>query len=322
MRAKTLALLLLAASPSALADGILTLKVDNDIFASGDDGHYTNGLEGQWTFRPAADHWTRSLSESLPVWSRGTLDMASYRFGQQIYTPENTSAHQLIESDRPYAGYLYAGLSLFQDERDDTLRQSDSLYIDIGVVGPAAGGKFIQNNFHHLIDSDRAEGWHNQLSNEPTLAVGWNRAWWHRGSIGSLETEYGPNVGVTLGNLYDFAETGYMVRVGRGLSDVYGIPNVSPSQSGRTFFTPNRGGWYVFAGLTGRYVAHNMLLDGNTFEDSAEVDRRPLVGDALTGVALTYDRWSVAFTAVWRTHEFEAQDDSDKFGSLTISTWL
>ncbi len=38
------ALLVVVASP-ADADGLFTLKSENDIYSGGSDGHYTNGLE-------------------------------------------------------------------------------------------------------------------------------------------------------------------------------------------------------------------------------------------------------------------------------------
>ncbi|MCX2524666.1 lipid A deacylase LpxR family protein [Larsenimonas rhizosphaerae] len=323
MRLPALALALTAFSPAALASGTVSLKLDNDIFTGDGDGHYTNGLEAQWTFSPGKDHWTRDLSSALPLWSRGTLAAVSYHLGQQIYTPENTDAHDPVKDDRPYAGYLYGGVSLFQDAQQHKLRIADTLYIEAGIVGPAAGGKTVQNNFHHLIDSDRANGWHNQLHNEPTLTVGWNRAWWVQDTLGSLALEYGPNAGFALGNLHDYAETGMMVRIGKHLNDFHGIPAVAPGRSTRTLFTPSRAnGWYVFTGITGRYMAHNLLLDGNTFENSPEVDRRPWVGDLVAGVAFSVSRWNLAFTSVWRTHEFEQQHRSDRFGSVILSTSL
>lgn len=81
-----------------------------------------------------------------------------------------------------------------------------------------------------------------------------------------------------------------------------------PAQSGSQFFRP--GGdfaWYRFANVEGRYMAHNILLDGNTFEGSHSVDRREWVADAKVGVALTWSRWQLAFAKVWRTREFQRQ---------------
>ncbi|MCT8467757.1 lipid A deacylase LpxR family protein [Chromohalobacter canadensis] len=310
-------------SSPALADGMLTLKSENDLFASGDDGHYTNGLEINWSFTPDERHWTRRLADAVPGWSGAELDGVAYRAGQQIYTPNDIDRADLIQNDRPYAGLLYAGVSLFDDRQYSGWRQADDLHFDAGIVGPASGGKAIQKNFHHLIGSDEPNGWSNQLHNEPVLNLTYKRSWWLQDSLGNLDMEYGPNAGFALGNLYTYAASGVGLRIGDNLRNSAGMPAVAPAQSGRSHFTPGQGfGWYAFASLEGRFMAHNLLLDGNTFEDSHSVDRRQWVGDALTGVALTWDSWQLTYTSVWRTHEFEAQDEHDQFGSLTLSLWL
>ena len=317
------AIALAGISGSVWADGILTLKSENDIFASGEDGHYTNGLEIDWSFKPDRDHWTRALADALPGWSANSLDGAAYRFGQQIYTPEDIDKRRLIEDDRPYAGVLYAGLSLFDDEQLVGWRRTSGLYFDVGIVGPGAGGRTVQKNFHHLIGSDEPEGWHNQLHNEPFVNVAYNTAWWKQGQLGTLETEYGPSVGFAVGNLYTYAATGLGLRLGQGLNKSFGVPAVAPAQGSRIFFEADSGfNWYVFASVEGRLMAYNMLLDGNTFEDSHSVDRRPWVGDAQIGLALSWNRWQLTYSSVWRTHEFEEQDSGDQFGSITLSTWL
>ncbi|WP_280567503.1 lipid A deacylase LpxR family protein [Chromohalobacter sp. 296-RDG] len=310
-------------SSPVLADGMLTIKSENDLFASGEDGHYTNGLEVNWSFTPDAAHWTRRLADAVPGWSGAELDGVAYRAGQQIYTPNDIDRSDLIENDRPYAGLLYAGVSLFDDRQYSGWRQADDLHFDAGIVGPASGGKAIQKNFHHLIGSDEPKGWSHQLHNEPVLNLTYKRSWWLQDSFGNLDMEYGPNAGFALGNLYTYAAGGVGLRIGDDLHNSTGMPAVAPAQSGRNYFEPDQGfGWYAFASLEGRFMAHNLLLDGNTFEDSHSVDSRQWVGDALAGIALTWDSWQLTYTSVWRTDEFKAQDENDQFGSLTLSLWL
>jgi hypothetical protein len=78
----------------------------------------------------------------------------------------------------------------------------------------------------------------------------------------------------------------------------------------------------VFAGVQGRAVARNLFLDGNTFEDSASVDRNPFVADFQTGVSISAGDWRIAYTYVWRTEEFETQPTRQDFGALAISVRL
>jgi hypothetical protein len=44
-----------------------------------------------------------------------------------------------------------------------------------------------------------------------------------------------------------------------------------------------------------------------------------LVGDTQVGVAVTFESARLAFTHVFRTHEFKTQHDADKFGAVALS---
>lgn len=311
-------------STSAMADGVLSLKLANDFFSPGEnDGHYTNGLEGSWAFIPNSDHWTRSLGSWIPGWTSSNIDGAAYRFGQQMYTPENIKQETLVTDDRPYAGYLYAGVSLFRNSLTPDWRISDALSIDVGLVGPGSGARLVQENFHHLVDSKKPEGWHHQLHNEPTLTLAWQRSWWYRDSLGGLAMEYGPNAGFALGNLHDYASAGLGIRIGRQLDNQYSMPSTSPYSTGNMLFSKDHAfNWYFFGYTQGRFVARNMLLDGNTFENSHRVDKRQWVSDLELGTAIAWDRYNLSLTTLTRSREFEQQDNNDVFGVLTLSTWL
>lgn len=74
---------------SASAEGLLSLKMENDAFSAGGDGQYTNGVEVIWAFEPPDRHWTRRLADVIPGWSGSSLAGVTYRLGQQMYTPED-----------------------------------------------------------------------------------------------------------------------------------------------------------------------------------------------------------------------------------------
>ncbi len=225
--------------------------------------------------------------------------------------------------DRPYAGVLYVGSSIHGVTPHDGWHETHSVHLDAGIVGPSARGEWIQETFHEHIAGAEPLGWDYQLSDEPFLNLGYEHAWVNEFAAGSLDVEYGPTAGFAVGNLYTYASGGFALRLGRHLDRSYGIPSISPAQGERAFFRRGTGiGWYVFALAEGRYMAHNMLLDGNSWKDSASVERKPWVADAQVGFAMNWDRWQLAYTVALRTKEFETQDGTDSFGSLTLSMWL
>ena len=75
----------------------------------------------------------------------------------------------------------------------------DTLQLDLGVIGPAAGGEFVQNNFHRLIGVSPANGWANQLHNEPTIGLTFERRWRTGRAVlienPKLEVDFIPRVG-------------------------------------------------------------------------------------------------------------------------------
>jgi hypothetical protein len=75
----------------------------------------------------------------------------------------------------------------------------------------------------------------------------------------------------------------------------------------------------VFAGLEGRAVLYNIFLDGNTFTDSHSVDKETWVGDVQAGVVVQWNRFRITYTQIFRTKEFEGQDDGDLYGSVSLS---
>lgn len=320
-RSLFLALGLLLFSSSSLAEqGVLTLRSDNDMYASGDDRHYTSGTELHWSFIPEARHWTRRLGARLPDGLFGEVDGASYRLSHHIYTPEDINTSRLVEGDRPYAGVTLVGFSLHENRQRGHWRQTSDLHVDVGMVGQASGAQSIQREVHRFLEADMPRGWNNQLRNEPLLNAAYRRQWWRGHSLGSLEFEHGPSLTAAVGNLFTYAGAGYGMRLGEGLTRSAGMPVTGPLQSGRHHYSADDPfSWFVFASVEGRYVAQNLLLDGNTFRNGHSVERHDGVGDATLGLALTGQRWQFSFAATWRSEEFHGQNGHDTFGSITLS---
>ncbi|WP_197053305.1 lipid A deacylase LpxR family protein [Litchfieldella xinjiangensis] len=312
---------LVMASTGSLADaGVFTFESENDSYNSSDDDHYTSGTNFTWSFVPEPDHWAQRLGNVLPNTLLSRVDGVSYRLEHRIYTPTDLREQDLIEDDRPYAGVTMLGLSLHETQEYGGWRQTTDVGLDVGLVGPGSGAKSIQREVHRVLHSRMPRGWDNQLDNEPLVNLGLRRQWWLGHRLGSLELEHGPHASAALGNLYTYAGGGYAFRVGQSLSRSSGIPVTSPGHTGRDYYEAEGPfSWFVFASLEGRYMAHNLLLDGNTWTDSHSVDRREGVGDASLGLAMTWDRWKLSLTSVWRTKEFEGQASHDKFGSLRVS---
>jgi lipid A 3-O-deacylase len=299
-------------------EGIFTASLENDIF-SGTDQHYTNGV--RFAFLSAENNipnWVEQGANALPLISKEGHKRWHFSFGQSIFTPKDISSTNLLVDERPYAGWLYGTVGVISD----TGKRLDNAQLTIGVVGPASGAEHTQRFVHNIVDSPDPKGWDNQLENELGVMLTLERKW--RGiyefSPFGWAVDVTPSIGASLGNVYTHAATGAVVRLGYDLPSDYGPPLIRPSLPGSDFFIPQKQfGWYLFAGIEGRAVAHNIFLDGNTFKDSHSVDKNPFVGGLQAGIAFNIEDTRIAYTHMIRTKEFQGQDDSDEFGAITVS---
>jgi hypothetical protein len=311
-----------------------TLLEENDSLYFHTDKHYTQGLrlsflspilrDESWADElfDFAKHIPTVFAEDEPHTRRDALFV-----GQSIFTPENLDIKPPDPRDRPYGGWLYGGASMLQE----TGRQLENFEVDLGVVGPGAFGKQVQNNFHQLIGVHQAKGWSNQIQNEPGIVVSYERLW--RVPVPALSTlrdeiENGvdvvPQIGGSVGNVFTYGEVGALLRIGRHLEADYGPVRIRPALSGTDYFNPDEldddVGYYFFAGVQGRAVGHNVFLDGNTFRQSPNVPRKTFVADLQGGASVFWSsRIRLDASVVRRTDEFAGQRTPDVIGTVAAA---
>ncbi|MFC4351199.1 lipid A deacylase LpxR family protein [Fodinicurvata halophila] len=302
--------------------GTFTLQLENDR-AAGTDRDYTNGFRFEYlSAEKQGSHWARSLIEAIPLLNYGDRLRYSVAFGQSIFTPRDTQESDVIKGDRPYAGWLYGSLGAIAYDEDYGLFQTVAL--DVGMIGPAALGRQVQNTTHRILDIPTAKGWDHQLNNEPGFILSYERKWREFHYKPDPEGRFGidmmPHVGISLGNVMTYGAAGASMRVGFDLADDFGPPRIRPSLPGSSYFKLNdRLSGYLFAGIEGRGVARDIFLDGNTFTDSHSVDRRWFHAEAQGGLALSYGPVRLTYTQVWRSAQIRDRDVWDSFGSVALS---
>jgi lipid A 3-O-deacylase len=314
-----------------------SLTGENNNFVVDQDRHYVNGfsfnvltsplsVDKGWTHRSAL-----AVGDSLPWLFPDEVDsdrrLEWTVLGQQIFTPANKNLSVPDAADRPYAGWLYTGLGLMQNTAG---RRFDELSLTLGVVGPFAMGEEVQNTFHTIFSYGKTEGWSYQLHNEPAMTLSYVHKWrfgTRLDRVGGLEMDALPEAGITAGNVLTYGEATAAVRLGWGLDADYGPRMLQPALTGGGYFNPalSGHGWggYLLAGVQGREVAHNIFLDGNTWENSAYVNRYPWVHDEYLGFSVFgASRFRADFIYVRRSREFDAQDFDDRYGSITVTVRL
>jgi lipid A 3-O-deacylase len=328
-RAMVMALAIAAAAflPAVARADRLTLLEENDSLYFHSDKHYTQGLRID-DLSPALapdSGWNAPfdfLARHSPVFA-GPYAARRYAlfFGQSIFTPKNLTLRPPDPHDRPYAGWLYGGASLMQDEAGGL----ENVELDLGIVGPGALGKEVQNNWHQFIGIAPARGWSSQLQNEPGAVLAYERLW--RLAVvgdGARGVDVVPQLGAVAGNVFTYGEAGALLRFGGDLLADYGPSRVRPALSGTDYFDDGEAAagpdGYFYLGAQGRVVGRNVFLDGNSFRTSPSIAKKILVGDLQAGVALF---WSAAvqldFSVVLRSEEFVGQRTPDTIGTAAIA---
>lgn len=345
MRRLKLAILAALAAPAALAadlapapprfvleaftpqdNGRLTLILENDALSpSPTDRHYTQGARLSYLSPrlEAASSWDGMFG--LFSTAGAPVRRIEAIVGQSLFTPRTTQLVPPDPTDRPYAGWLYGGLGLLQEDDGHSLHNLELL---AGVVGPSALGRETQTGFHRLLGQTEPLGWGYQLRDEPGFVLSYDRKWRFGAPIGAgLTGQIIPEVGLSVGNVFTHAQAGALLRIGQNLEADYGSPRIRPALSGTTWFDPRRlqgpFGWALFAGVQVRAVAHNIFLDGNTFRDGPSVSKNPLVADVTGGVSVFWsDVVKLDAQVSLRTEEFRTQREPDRYGGLSLSVRL
>lgn len=128
-----------------------SIKTDNDLYISySKDRYYTSGVF--LSYRALGKNTTKRLEKKILEWE----------IGHQMYTPFRAVVTDISMHDRPFASYLYGSFGI---QRVYTNNQILNTSIQIGMIGPAAFGKELQDAIHDIYNFDKAVGWKHQIKN-------------------------------------------------------------------------------------------------------------------------------------------------------------
>lgn len=237
----------------------VSFYLENDVFAS-QDRHYTSGLRLTWISRDLRDYqdnypigkWSYPLIKKLPIINEPGFQRAIYvSLGQNIYTPDDIYEEDLIEDDRPFAGYTYLAIG-FQSKDS---RRMNTLEFDLGIVGPLSRAEEGQKLSHQWLGADEPQGWENQIDNELAFNLIYLRKTklWQSKLDRFIGFDVIPHMGFALGNVDIYGTAGAQVRFGWNLPNDFGTflirpgceCNVAFDRQDSRFFSPKKV-WYPY----------------------------------------------------------------------------
>jgi len=301
-----------------VTQNLLSFQYENDVFA-GEDNGYTNGFKLAVTpGRSDAPDWLSGMAHLLtPFDAEGGLPW-TWSLSQLMFTPESIVDPEFPPDDRPYAGWLNGAMSVF-DLADGRLQR---FRLAVGVVGPGSGAEQTQKQVHEMLGSDHPVGWDQQLGDEVTVQISYDRQWRVTLVENSVLWEVAPTAGVTVGNAVTGAELGAFMRVGDNIPVDFGPPRLDSLAGGSDYYEPTHGfGWFAYAGVGGQYVAHDIFVQGSLFEEGELLDHEPWRGQVYVGLSCYHGPTRITFTQVSESRAFDGQSRAGRFGAVAIS-WL
>jgi len=281
--------------PTAGVKARVSLTEENDKFSPRNlDRYYTQGIK---LTLASGEHAYASLT-------------------QEINTPADTFSSNPSLDDQPYSGAAYFsygyGTVLDRGGRRDCIV---SVELQFGMIGPAAGGTGIQNNFHHLVGLKPAAGWLTQLPNEPVVNL--NGEFRRRFNLDAIDRGYRDLIVrslLDLGTIRTEFIVGMQLRLGLNLDRSWGHSYIRHSNGYDPIFVPDANDLspdfsvWGFADTQLEVVVHNYSIDGTSLSASRSVTRRPIVLQFALGATFQLKAVSASFFTAVRSAEFDTQD--------------
>ena len=308
-------------------DGFLSIIDENDawsnFFGPHQDRHYTHGSKLTWLAADDDLPKTTAWLNQIPVWGMSaTTAQVGFTFGQSMFTPENILNPTPILTDRPYAGWLYGGMVF---ERRGTLTPNvavlESYELELGLVGPGSLADVAQKAIHSWrFPEDIPQGWGNQIKDEPGLLLKYGRIWrWSPNERLGKYFDVLPRIGAEAGNINVSGTAGATLRLGWNLPDDFGMQIINSPVAANGGFQERKNNFsiYAFAGADGRLVAHDIALDGNSYQTSQSIKKYNFVNDLSWGIAVQpCAHFEISYEHITRSKEFVGQNKKDQFGSI------
>lgn len=330
----------------------ISLRIENDAFAK-TDRNYSHGMAITLESHDIKNYYqTECLPFALRVHSKlvalltpgfwapekneKQAHTVTVNFGQAMYTPGNPFRKDVIVNDRPYAGLIYVGMALNQRHplAGTDFEVFDSREITFGAIGPLSFARETQNFVHDIFSDTRFFGWDNQLSNEPAFGLALEKKFKKFKGTEPITPDFTYDVintiGLQVGNIETSANYEIEGRVGWNLPNNFGSFAIRPGEENRAPESesvdnpgPNATGIHFFTILGVKFVAYDFSLDGNLFHESHHVTRRPWVSFGAVGIGLPTllkrRRYNFSLMHVYRSGEFEEQDSTHSYRSVSLS---
>jgi lipid A 3-O-deacylase len=288
------------------------VETDNDSYLlQGSDRYYTDGI---------FLYFRHALKVKASDSARLRNKVLGFEMGQKIFNPQSGSiyyngADQPRLIDRPFAAYLYIGSTLnFLYKNESNLK----IGAQIGVIGPDAFGRQIQNYVHDNFGFYHPSGWQYQINNEfeLNLSAEYNRLIARGSWIDISLASY-----VNLGNGFTGAGAGPLVRLG-SFNQLFNSVSTQSTAIANNVTNPlHKHELFFYYKPLFNYVAYDATIQGGLFDNHSGLEitrnKEPFIFSQQVGVAFSVNRFVFDIAAIFHTLDDKQMVQTHQWGTVT-----
>jgi len=220
-------------------NGHLRFTIDNDKMALLDQ-YYTSGLRLTYA-RNIEDDFLFFAKENARLQIEFTLL-------QQIYTPSNLMSANVLDFDRPYAGWLGLHTQLHQIKE----KESIAVGVEMGVTGEQSGAGKLQSWWHNKTKIE-VPTWEQEIGNKFLVNLNIN---YIRNLVTAENTAFDYKIKTVIGLKNIHVDTGFDIVFGK-LSSFNNASRIGVVN------TDSKKEFYGIIGFNYKQVFHNTLIQGD-----------------------------------------------------------
>jgi len=286
-------------------------ETDNDSYLlQGSDKYYTDGIFIYYRHALKVNENSKLQNKVL-----------GFEFGQKIFNPQSGSianangVDQPNLIDRPFAAYMYIGSTL------NLLYKNESnlkLTARVGVIGPDAEGKQIQDFVHDNFGFYHPSGWEYQINNEfqLNLSAEYNKLLARGSWIDVSLSGY-----LNLGNGFTGAGVGPLVRLG-SFNQLFNSVSTQSTAIRKEVANPlNKHEIFFYYKPLANYVAYDATIQGGLFDNHSGLEitknKEPFIFSQQFGVAFSTNRFVFDVAAIFHTLDNKEMVQTHQWAAIT-----
>ncbi len=281
---------------------------DNDFFTATDQ-YYSQGINFEW-IHPKLNKFPLS---SLLIRKQNSPVKYGLAIEHLAYTPTSIRHLEIIEGDKPFAACL--SLKTFAITSDTIKHCRLSSTLNVGVMGPAAGGEWMQKTIHRNLNNIEPLGWNHQVQNDVIINydLTYEKVFLSCKQLFSLSSFSQ----IAAGTLHDKASAGLIIMIGHFDNPLINLNNnITNKKLTIQFYNkPSLNFIGYDATLQGGLFNHN-----NPYIISSKEITRITIEDEM-GITIQYRKIYLEYFQHFITKEFKT-GKYHRWGGIRMGIWL